>query len=255
MRITKNYLGKIIKSREFNSRLKDAGQFTLNTDKEAGFIVVKEPGKKGYEVSKIIKGDYFSLFNINYSEDKFDIGKGSILDITTRLEGYPIFPIHFHPGEYGPIVPSLEFDDTYGCPNGDLDFLRNERAFFRKMLGYDIRPIMGVAKIRNPTQTDVLFLQEKTENPAGFGHLAQVEETLKYFFESERRLSPEESYQACLQVTEALRNTGFYTAELVRFKNGRPLPEDLERLVNFEFEEVKLPTRPNQDLKTFPAFF
>ena len=243
MRIDKEYLAKILNSRKFYSRLKEAGLFTYETDKEAGFIVIKELERKSFEISRIKKGLYNKLSDPRWdpAEDiEENVKEDSYFALGIRLDMYEILGIHFHSGEGGPIVPSISFDTPSGIPEGDLDGLRDKREHIRKMLGYDVKPIMGIAKMRNRTQIDMLILQERTDGPLGFGDLLEVENALQGFDGYESMQDQEELYSATQQVVQALRETGLYSAELIRYRSGRPLREDLDKLTAFEFNEVKL---------------
>ena len=221
---------KIFRSRKICSLLKEAGYFTDETGRESGFSVYKEPEHRKYEISGIKKGDHCRLAAGNFSEEEFDTF------LSDSVGDYSLLRIHFHPGSHGPIVPSIWFDED-GEPEGDLYGLQNGRFFFRDAMGYDVKHIMGVAKIRGPTLTDVLLLQEKSENPLGYGQLAEVEDALKPFQESYQKLSLEESYAKSLQVGKAIKSTGHYSALLLRYRSSRPLREDLEKLTEFEFDE------------------
>ena len=239
MNIDKKYLAKILNTRNFYSKLREAGIFTYETDKEAGFLVVKQPDKKEFKVSDIKKGDYFTLYVDDKSRLNMEASESSYKELGGISDRYVIVDIHTHPGS-GQIVPSLTFHEHTGDPHGDLCGLKGERELTRKLLGYDVKPIMGIAKVRAPTQIDILLVQERTDRPLGFGDLLIVEDALRGFYESERINGLEESYRATQEVAESLKATGLYSAEQIRYRGGRPLKEDLEKLVAFEFDEVKL---------------
>jgi len=244
MKIERKYLGKILNSRRFYSKIREIGSISFETNRESSFLVTQKIGEDEFTISNIRKGTYnMALDTLNLDEDD---GTNSFSSVGMKLSNYTLLGVHTHDGQYGPIVPSLSFETADGDPIGDLVALKNDRVHFRQESGYDIKPLMGIIKARNPTQLDLLLFQEKNCKPSEIGELLDVENALQNHHESEWYNSPEESYEASQQVAEALRGTGYYHAELIRYRHGRAVKEDLDKLITFEFEERKLSSKiPN----------
>lgn len=213
--------------------------FTYDTHREASFHVEKEPERSRFGIRGIKKGEHDRAAN------EFDgSGAAPVSDpyFNYTIHSYRIISVHTHPGEYGSIVPSFGFD-AIGEPQGDLAGLRYWRLSVRDDFGYDARLTMGIEKSRTPSQFDLLLIQEKTEKPLEVSELLDIERAMKGYYESGRVRTPEENYQASQEVAEVLKGTGFYNAEIIRYRAGRPLKEDLGKLVTFEFDEINLSSR------------
>jgi hypothetical protein len=186
------------------------------------------------------KGSYYSMDNPDGDVEKIDlIGRDDVYS-WHKEDMYTLFDQHYHPGQNGAIVPSLAFDLYNGNPLQDLFVLSDVRAEIRRDFLYDVKPIMSIAKIREPGKIDLLLVQEQTDKPLGYGNLLKAENSLHGFYETDYHRNLDGSYQATKEVAEALKNTGLYTAEQIRFRSGRPLKEDLEKLIRFEFQETPI---------------